>query len=322
MAESQENLSGGIPGYASGIEILRQITPYVRHCGNEHRSAWEISTRCLLDYLLIYIADGTGRFEIAGQSYDVSPGDLYWIPPDTPHHLRGFAPGMTCPYVHFDLIYRPELSHWDFTIPGGMCDLTELKPLMHPPLPDGLGVLKNLVGQIRTAANKRIGAIVNDICDEALHAQPCAFLRMSGLLTIIIAEIMRGLQGLGDYHSRHIPALEKAAEFLTKNSHKNISVEQAAEIAQLSESYFRTLFTTCYACCPRKYLRRARINKSKLLMAQGNMNVSQTARKVGFATVHSFTRAFKAEEGITPTQYSKCGRAATYTSGRKSPYSR
>jgi len=320
MAKSHENLSEQIPGYVPGVEILPQITPYVRHCGNQHRDVWEIDTRCLLDYLLIYIADGTGRFEIAGKSYDVAPGDLYWVPPNTPHHLQGFAPGMTCPYVHFDLIYRPDVSHWDFSIPGGMCDLTELKPLMHPPLPDGL--LRNLRGQIRTATNQRVGGLINDICDEALHAQPYAFLRMSGLLTTIIAEIMRGLQGLGDHHSKHIPALEKAAEFLTKNSHKNISVEQAAEIAQLSESYFRTLFLTYYACCPRKYLRRTRINKSKLLMVQGNMNISQIAKKVGFATIHSFTRAFKAEEGITPTQYSKCGRPATYISGRKPPYSR
>ena len=320
MAKSDEILSGQIPGYASGIEILQQITPYVRHCGNQRRDVWEMETRRLLDYLLVFIADGTGRFEIAGKSYDVTPGDLYWIPPDTPHFMQGFAPGMICPYVHFDLIYRPSVSHWDFTIPGGMCDLSELKPLMHPPLPHGL--LRNLVGQIRTATNKRVGGLINDICDEALHAQPFAFLRMSGLLTIIVAEILRGLQGLGDYHSRHIPALEKAADFLTKNSHKDISVEQAAEIAQLSESYFRTLFTTYYACCPRKYLRRTRINNSKLLMVQGTMNISQIAKKVGFATIHSFTRAFKGEEGITPTQYSKCGRGATYTPARKSPYSR
>ncbi|HOX08472.1 MAG TPA: AraC family ligand binding domain-containing protein, partial [Planctomycetota bacterium] len=66
-------------------ELLMTLRPYVRHSGDHRRPAWRIRSRKLLDFLLVYIADGTGRFIIDGVEYDARPGDLFWIPPDTAH---------------------------------------------------------------------------------------------------------------------------------------------------------------------------------------------------------------------------------------------
>jgi len=310
-----------IPGMSPGIDILQVLRPYVRHCGDERRPAWRIGMRRLLDYLLVYIAEGTGTFEIDGVSYDAQPNDLFWIPPDTLHAMEGNPPSMVCPYIHFDLVYQPGVSHWDFTIPQGMTDLSELCPLMHPKMSHPSW--GTLTGRIRTFTNRRVGQLVREICSEAYHAQPFAFLRMSGLLTIALAEILRGPQGLGDEHSQHIPSLEKAAAFLREECYdRRISVECAAEQANLSESYFRRLFAAHFGCSPRTYLRQARIQRAKLLMAASDKPLSQIAWESGFATVHSFSRAFKAVEGVSPRQHRFCGDATIYTSGRTVPYSR
>jgi AraC-like DNA-binding protein len=273
-----------------------------------------------LDYLLVYIADGRGRFSIGDESCDAEPNDLFWIPPDVPHSMRGYPPSMVCPYIHFDLIYRPEVSHWDFSVPGGMTDLSDLRPLMHPDMshtPFG-----GLSGRIQSYTNRRVGNLIREVCAESARAQPYAFMRTSGLIMEILAEILRGREGLSTEYRHHIPLLEEAADYLRRHCHERICVEDAAEICSLSPSYFRRLFSQHFNCSPREYLCRARIQKAKNLMIGSVLNFSQIARKAGFATVHSFSRAFKASEGVSPSEYRKYGIATTRVEGRQAPYSR
>lgn len=308
-----------MPGLAPGAELLAELRPYVRQCGNAPRGPWRMKARRLLDYLLVYIEEGRGRFSIGEVEYDAEPGDLFWIPPDTVHTMEGDPPLMVCPYMHFDLVYRPNISHWDFSIPEGMTDLAELRPLLHPDMshtPFGA-----LPGRLRMATNERIGQLINEIVVEATRAHPYANLRMSGLLMEVLAEILRGRAQLPLKHSSHIPQLEAAAERLRHACHEGIAVEDAARQCRLSPSYFRKLFQLHFGYAPREYLRRQRMQRAKQMMMASALNVSEIAEACGFASVHSFSRAFHATEGIAPSAYRRCDRPSVRVDGRKAPYS-
>lgn len=308
-----------IPGLDSCTELLGLLRPYVRHCGNQRRPAWSIPDRRLLDYLLVYIQEGRGRFVIAGKEYQVQADDLFWIPPDTIHSLEGYAPSMVCPYLHFDLLYRADVSHWDFSIRAGMTDLAEFKPLMHPPVEHPR--LKALCGRIRAHNNQRVGDLINEVCAEAARAQPYSMLRLSGLVLEILAEILRGQEGVSTHQNEHVPLLEQAAEHLRKHCEEEPSMADLADLCQLSPSYFRSLFVLHYGCPPRAYLRQVRIQKAKELMIGSGLNLSEIAEKLGFATVHSFSRAFRAVEGISPSEYRMYGRPSIRVEGRPASYS-
>ena len=309
-----------IPGLATGHDLLAILRPYVRHCGDSHRPAWSIGPRRLLDYLLVYIADGHGRFVIAGQSYAAAPGDLFWIPPDTLHSMQGDAPGMHCPYVHFDLVYRPTHSHWDFSIPEGMEDLGELRSLLPEPLPHPL--LQQLPGRICTHTNRHVGSLIQEICAEASRARPFAGVRMSGLLLQIVAEILRGRAGLPADERAHLPALEHAADQMSRQCHEPLRLSTIAKSCALSPSHFRSLFQRHVGQTPRAYLRQARLCRARELMINTSLSLSEIAGKTGFATVHSFSRAFHALEGMAPRDYRKyAGTIHTRVEGRRTPYS-
>jgi len=309
-----------VPGAGPDTPLLALLRPYVRHCGNVPRlTAWHLGRRRLLDFLLVYIETGRGRFTIAGVEYDAEPDDLFWIPPDTDHEMEGFAPAMVCPYAHFDLAYRPETSHWDFTIPAGMTDLDELRPLLHPPVPEPR--LEVLCGRLRTPANRRVGLLLNEICTEAARGQPFAPLRMSGLLLEIIAELLRARAGLPTECGGHIPGLEQAADWLGKHGDEPDAVTRAAALCRLSPSYFRRLFARQFGCPPRDFRKRGRIRAAKQLMIGSDLNLSEIADRTGFASVHSFSRAFHAVEGMPPGQYRRFGRVQTRVEGRQTPYS-
>jgi AraC-like DNA-binding protein len=309
-----------LPGLEAGIDLLAHLRPYVRHCGNSRRTAWHMGPRRLLDYLLVYIGSGKGRFVVAGHAYEAIPGDLFWVPPDTVHEMEGFAPGMHCPYAHFDLVYRPEYSHWDFSIPGGMLDLDDLRPLLHPPLAEPR--LQALTGRIRGPTNQRVGTLLIELCAEAARAQPFAGLRMSGLMVEIVAEILRGKEGLPMESMARIPPIEATAEQLVRKCANPPPLSTLARSCELSPGHYRNLFRQHYGCSPRTYVRRARLRKARELMVGTPLTLSEIAREVGFETVHSFSRAFRAEEGLSPTQYRRCAPARTRVEGRSDPYAR
>jgi AraC-like DNA-binding protein len=309
--------SHAIPGRTEGIELLEQLRPYVRHCGAPRRPAWHIGSRRLLDYLLVYIEEGTGRFVIDDTEYDVQPGDLYWIPPDTPHEMQGHPPSMVCPYVHFDLLYRPTASHWDFSIPH-VFDIDQVRPLLHPPIRDER--INALRGRLRSSTNRRVCVLIRSICAEAARAQPHAMLCMSGLMLQIVGEILRGRQGGRTEDHEHVPLLEEAERYLRDHCGEAVSVEQLADLAGLSVSHFRQLFGAHFGRSPRTHLRHLRINRAKELMSGSDLTLGEVADQCGFATVHSLSRAFRAVEGIPPSQYRRFGPVSTRVEGRSTPY--
>jgi AraC-like DNA-binding protein len=282
-------------------KLIAWIRPYVRQCGDERRPAWHLGERSLLDYLLVYIAEGTGRFTIGGVACEASPGSLFWIPPRTPHEMEGYPPSMVCPYVHFDLIYRPGASDWNFSIPAGMLDLEQYDRLAHPEVEDS--VLGALCGALVAHNNRRIDDLIREICAEAARAQPHADLRMSGLMTKILAEVLRGQEGLRGDYGRHAPGLEEAADYIRDHCETGLGMPEVARIAGLSPSHFRKVFALHFGMSPREFQRRSRITKAKQLMLGSTLNASEIAQILGFATVHSFSRAFKDVEGIAPTAY-------------------
>lgn len=311
-------MSSPIPGLAPDTALLSWLRPYLRHCGSSQRPAWHIASRKLLDFLLVYIDRGRGRFTVAETNWEAVEEDLFWIPPNTAHEMEGFAPGMTCTYLHFDLIYRPEISHWDFSIPGGMLDLQEFRPLMHPPVPDG--PFRRLCGRIRSPANARVAARMHEACAEAAMGQPFAGLRCSAILQEIVALVLRIREGSRAADSHHVPALEEAADHIQKCCQQNLALADVARRVRLSTSHFRKTFGAYFGCSPRTYLRRARIQKAKQLMMEHRLNLTEIAERCGFATVHSFSRTFRACEGKAPSAYRRFAPHHIRVEGRRKPY--
>jgi AraC-like DNA-binding protein len=307
----------GAPGVSPGIELIAMLRPYVRHCGDEPRSAWRIAERRLLDHLVVGIASGRGRFTIAGERHEVVPGDVLWIPPNTLHEMEGFAPGMTCPYLHGDLVYRPGSSHWDFSIPGGTTDLSAFAPLMHPPLAHP--ALARLPGLHRGPAARRAVELLREVCREAARGLPHAHLRLSGLFTELIAELLRG-RASAAISDAHLPLLEDAAARLRRIGDR-ARITDLADAAGLSPSRFRELFARHFGASPRSYGRAARIRRAKELLIASPLSIGEVARRTGFADVHAFSKAFRSVEGVPPSDYRRCGpEAAVRVEGRRAPY--
>ena len=95
----------------------------------------------------------------------------------------------------------------------------------------------------------------------------------------------------------------KAARFIVDHYAEHISVDDMAQIAELSTSYFAGMFKAIVGKTPANYLIDYRIEQAKRLMIETEHNVGEIAVLIGYGDIHYFSYLFKRREGITPTEF-------------------
>lgn len=82
-----------------------------------------------------------------------------------------------------------------------------------------------------------------------------------------------------------------------------LELADLARIGNMSVSSFRRLFSTVMQTTPAKYLTTIRLNAARRLLVTTNKLITEIATETGFWDQSHFVKAFKAERGLTPSQY-------------------
>ena len=81
-----------------------------------------------------------------------------------------------------------------------------------------------------------------------------------------------------------------------------------AEKCNISEVYFRKIFTETYKITLKQFIVDIRINKAKQLLSEGFLKIGAIADLCDFSNQYNFCRLFKEKTGFTPTEYMKRNR--------------
>ena len=120
---------------------------------------------------------------------------------------------------------------------------------------------------------------------------------------IILAEEEQNRAYVPDKKSEIIaPAIEKIKENFFENG---FSISSLAAMCNVSEAYFRRIFTEKYGISPKEYIINMRIDYAKQLLRSGQMSVSDTARACGYFEESHFSREFSKRVGVSPCEYKK-----------------
>ena len=85
----------------------------------------------------------------------------------------------------------------------------------------------------------------------------------------------------------------------------SLANKKLAAECNISEVYFRKLFTNHFGISPKQFIIDLRIQKAKQLLMEGLLNVSAISEKCGFSNPYHFCRIFKQHTGTTPSKYRK-----------------
>lgn len=99
--------------------------------------------------------------------------------------------------------------------------------------------------------------------------------------------------------------IEQAVQYFTENYNTPISIDQYAQSHNLSISWFIQNFKQYTGTTPTQYILLLRISNAKDLLENTAYNVSEIANIVGYDNPLYFSRIFKKQSGVSPSEYRK-----------------
>lgn len=94
-----------------------------------------------------------------------------------------------------------------------------------------------------------------------------------------------------------------AKEYIRNHLSQNLKAKDVAAQVNLSEAYFTIYFKEKVGINFRDYLLKVRIEYAKQMLKSHVANINEIAYSIGYQDYRSFSRAFKNETGMTPSEY-------------------
>ena len=228
---------------------------------------------------LTYVDQGALHSVADGQDLLLKQGDLVIYGPDQWH------------MQYADIGVAPRFVTISFELQG-----MELAPLMNRKFNAPQNVVTLLQNMLRE--QERMDSFSNEIILSQLNLLLLFLLRESAA--------PRGgkLQTSNAIHSEN-EIIRQAQQYITTHIREKLSVPLVARQVDVSPSYLTALFHKNLQISPGEYIRRIKLQESKQMIRENNLNFTEIAAELQYSTVHHFSRQFKEKFGITPTEYAK-----------------
>jgi len=99
--------------------------------------------------------------------------------------------------------------------------------------------------------------------------------------------------------------VDSIKEYLQNNIYSTLTLEDICRQFSMSKSYICQLFKNETGTSVIDSYIGLKIKEAKFLIREGNLNFTQIAEKLGYTSLHHFTRIFKTKEKMSPSLYEK-----------------
>ena len=96
---------------------------------------------------------------------------------------------------------------------------------------------------------------------------------------------------------------ERVIRYMDDNLCNNLSFSAICVFSAQSATNLKTIFKSVTGMGVMEYYRHLKIERAKQLLREGNGNITQIADRLGYTSVHYFSRHFKQSTGMTPREY-------------------
>lgn len=110
-------------------------------------------------------------------------------------------------------------------------------------------------------------------------------------------------------------AVSKARAFIAEHLEEELSLTAVARAASMSAFYFCKIFKAAVGVTFTDYVARTRVEKTKQMLLNPNVRISEAAFAAGFQSLSQFNRVFRRIVGESPTAY----RDHLHHAGSRSP---
>jgi len=247
-------------------------------------------------YEIGYYYSGKGKYFISDKTFNIRAGSVLFIQANQMHYVEADRDDpLRSASIYFmpELLFHPGSNPYDsnYLLPFHSRDKRGNPHVREADLDFSLWeLILDMHRELQSKENFYQLALKNRLCE--------ALLRM-------LKQVKNPAASAGDQAAptRKIRRLQKVFETIQADYEKPLPLEQLAGAACMSPSYFCRYFKRVTGFSPTHYVLRYRIDKSKELLAQTDLSITEIAFQVGFNSQSYFDRIFQRFTGLSPHHF-------------------
>ena len=267
-----------------------------------HYADWNFQNVSSPFMRIFYVMEGGALLHLPKKTVRLTPGHMYVVPAYTTHsyECRGI-------FVHYYLHVYEGFR--------GQVNIQETYEL-----------------PTEVTAGQHIGQLFEDMCNQhpdtrLPESDPSSYdtsaqtsdsveryrsmalwekMELRGAMLMIMSHFIREARPQGwTFDERMRQVLNHIHEHITED----ITVEQLANVACVTKTYFIRLFKQEFGISPVQYINKKKVERAQQLLYTTNNSVKEVAYRLGISDHSYFIRLFRKVAGITPQEYRKKLRA-------------
>ena len=253
---------------------------------------------------LVYIKKSTGTRFLGDNIQKFQEGDLVLIGENLPHMWQNdqtyFQDNSNLAAEALVIHFKKDFAGKDFF---NLPELTGIKELFETAK---RGVL--FKGNIKNTTAEMLERMLNANDFERL-------VKLIQLLKSLSAatdfEVLSSPGFLDSFKREENRRLDKIYEYLINNFREEITLEKAADLANMNTSSFCRYFKKTTSKTFSQYLNELRVGFACRLLMEQKLNISETCYECGFKNISNFNRQFKNIAKMSPSEYTKLQKGLT-----------
>ena len=243
-------------------------------------------------YELFYLSKGSCTFLMRSHSYNLVPGSVIIIPPNTPHIIHYTSRQQS---VRTSILFRePDVIFKNIDFIGEMLKDGKHKLILQIPPMYQVHVeqlIRNMEAEQRFNDTK-ISPTMLSLC----------LIQLIIIINRFSTEIDTNL--MDELHTTN-RQVNLAATYINRNYNQRISLSDIADASGFSPNYLSRKFKEDTGIGVHEYLTYVRLNKAAIELAHTDHTITEVALNNGFSDSNYFKDAFHKAYGMSPRDYRK-----------------
>lgn len=260
---------------SSSLDISEIYTKFYQEKGTnynfsgEKHSYWELT----------YVDKGELLTTIDGVSYHLKQGDLIFYAP-MQFHTQSTFEKISSSYLTIN--FKMNFNHAD--------------------------LLCNKIFSLKRDSYFIVTKLIEELSNDNLYSNDLSLCYLKQL----IIQMLR--LNNSHFHSKPTTHMQQTYEnellndillYIDNNIYEKISVSTLCEHFCISTSMLHSLFRKNMNNTAKNYINELKLSKSKELIRNSTLTLSEISEMLGFSSIHYFSKKFKSYFNISPTEYSK-----------------
>jgi len=229
------------------------------------------------NYVLHYVLEGKGTLYLDNTPYSIHEKQAFLIPPNVvAFNQADEKEPWNYIWIHFNGTKVTEFLH--------IINMTKDNPVYIPQ--DSYTDIEHCMQKLLSGHSQEIlciGLIYELFHHMTLHSPH----RMQEIV----------------HDNQELKYIKMVIDYISHKYSEPIHITDIAEYCCLDRSYLSKIFKTATNYSPQEYLIRYRLKKAKQLLKDADIPIQHVAYAVGYNDPFSFSKIFKKELGITPSEY-------------------